>query len=103
MTPSKGAGKSETPDGTVRVWSSFGLSLPIGDSYAHFKCDFGHERIAKSSKKSDIDNVADAIDSYNEERLLGIIERYSEIVKDAVEEVENSTVKGRAKKRMRQQ
>lgn len=94
----------------VSVWSEVGVTLPIGDTYAHFRFSFGHERIAKNGTQAELKRVAALIDEFNSEELERRVDVYMNLVKRVMSEdhtVEPETkdkkgsVRDRAKKRLK--
>lgn len=68
----------------VRVWSELAVTLPLGDTTAHLRFAFGHERLAKSSAEVDVKKAAAMTDSFNEEELERRIRKYRRVIERAL-------------------
>lgn len=95
-------------EGGVRVGSSAGLTLPIGDTTAHFRFEFWHERIAKNDSLSELKKTERLIHEFNLEVLESRTEEYQRAIKrimndedDDEEDEGPRNVKARAKRRVR--
>lgn len=82
---------------SVRVWSEVGVTLPIGDTYAHFRVSFGHERISPTDSTKDLKETTNLVDEFNEEQLDKMLRKYSRMVREALEEVTEESLPDRQK------
>jgi hypothetical protein len=86
---SKRGGRTKIADGSVRVWSEVGVTLPIFDAegnstYASLRFGFGHERICKSSSVVELDRTETLIDEFNEKVLEKRLQKYQRSTRRAV-------------------
>lgn len=93
-------------DGTVRVWSTVGATLPIPESYGNIKFSFGHERIAKSGAQEEIRKTALLIDEFNEAELERRLKKYRRLFDRVMNEDEDDapaheSVRERARKKIK--
>lgn len=94
-------------DGSVRVWSSVGITVAITDDPPQFlKLEFGHERIAKNDTTNELRRVARLIDEFNEAEIEKRVDQYSRLIKRHEVEVgetdpepRRGSVKERARRR----
>lgn len=86
------------PDGTVRVWSELGVTLPIGETTAHIRFSFGHERIAKSTQ-ADIDRAEALVDEFNEKVLDKRVKKHVRTINRILNEADRPSKKGAKKKK----
>src|SRR6478735_2538606 len=70
-------GRMKQTDGTVRVWSEVGLTVPVGDTTAHIRFLFGHERIAKNDTQEEIKRTEKLIDEFNEAVVEAKVRKYT--------------------------
>lgn len=86
----------------VVVGSEIGVTLPIGDSTAHLRFSFWHERIAKSDSVDEIRKTAALVDEFNEAELDRRMQKYLRLIKRILNEEEAddepATKKGKGKK-----
>ena len=87
-------------DGSVRVWSSVGVTIPIqNDPPAFLRFSFGHERIAKKGTAAEVSRVADAVDEFNENELQKRLKKYVRMVRVISNDPEHEEKpKGKGKK-----
>lgn len=97
----------------VRVWSEVGVTLPIGESTAHLRFSFGHERLSKSGSQAEIQKTAALVDEFNEAELDRRVVKYRRLIgrilsaeDDEVDEVRSKknrkkSVQERAQKRLK--
>lgn len=99
----KTAGRQRLDDGTVRVWSTVGATIPIPDSYGNIKFSFGHERIARSDSQDAITKTEALIDEFNEKTLEKRLNKYFRMYRRIDNEVseDDGSVKSRAKKKLK--
>lgn len=105
-TTKKKVSSMTLPDGTVRVWSTVGATLPIPDSYGNIKFSFGHERIAKSSSQEEIRKTALLVDEFNEAELERRLKKYRRLFDRVMTEDEDDkpaheSVRDRARKKIK--
>jgi hypothetical protein len=67
--------------GEVIVGSEVGVTLPIGDSTAHLRFSFWHERISPSDSEEDIKATAALVDDFNEAEIERRVKKYRRLVK----------------------
>lgn len=96
-------GRQRLEDGTVRVWSTVGATIPIPDSYGNIKFSFGHERIARSDSQESISKTEALIDEFNEKTLEKRLNKYFRMYRRVEGESESSddSVKARARKKLK--
>lgn len=99
----KTAGRQRLDDGTVRVWSTVGATIPIPDSFGNIKFSFGHERIARSDSQESISKTEALIDEFNEKTLEKRLNKYFRMYRRIENESGDAddSVKARAKKRLK--
>lgn len=78
-------------DGRVRMGSEVGVTLPVGDSTAHIRFSFWHERIAKNDSQEELKRTAAQIDEFNEAELERRIRQYQRLIRRVSEEEDEST------------
>lgn len=105
QTRSKKRTVKKTDSGQVVVGSEVGVTIPVGDTTAHLRFSFWHERLAKSDSQAEIKRVANLVDEFNEEEVDRRVEKYRKVIKrilqeDDDEEPRGSTVQDRARKKM---
>lgn len=95
----------------VRVGSAIGVTLPIGDTTAHFRTDFWHERIAPKGTQEEIRKTFALVDEANKAELERRVAEYRRMITRILgEEVEDEddedeaeeTPSERAKRRLRE-
>lgn len=96
-------GRQRLDDGTVRVWSTAGATVPIPDTYGSIRFSFGHERIARSDSPEQIKRTEALIHEFNEDVLEKRITQYLRMFKRIESEVEadDGSVSYRAKARLK--
>lgn len=100
----KRAGRTNLADGTVRVWSEVGVTLPVLDAagestYASIRFGFGHERICKNSTQAELDRQETLMDEFNETVLNKRLKKYQRATRRAVtqqDDDEKPTKKGKS-------
>lgn len=98
-------GRQHLDDGTVRVWSEVGLTLPVGDTTAHIRFLFGHERIAKNSTEAEISRTEKLIDAFNEEVVERKVRKYTRLIgawQGSEEEEGKEDTRSRARRRAKE-
>jgi hypothetical protein len=93
----------------VVVGSEVGVTLPIGDTTAHLRFSFWHERIAKSDSQEEILRTVNLVDEFNEEELNRRVPKYRRLIARMLNEEDDddepkkkdSDVQARARKRMK--
>lgn len=60
---------SDPDDGRCIVGSEIGVTIPIGDTTAHLRFSFWHERIAKNGTQAELRRVTNALEEFNEAEL----------------------------------
>jgi hypothetical protein len=60
---------SDPDDGRCIVGSEIGVTIPIGDTTAHLRFSFWHERIAKNGTQAELKRVTNALEEFNEAEL----------------------------------
>lgn len=83
----------------VLVWSEVGMSVPVGDTYAHLRFSFGHERFAKSDSLKDLKETSALVDEFNEEELDRRTRKYMRLVKQILNEDEDSEEEEKKRRR----
>lgn len=102
VSETRSRGMRKQTDGTVRVWSEFGMTIPVGESMAFIKFTFGHERIAPDSSETTLRKVTADIDKYNEEEAERRIRKYTRLVtawEADEEDQEREDTRSRARRR----
>lgn len=96
-------GRQRLEDGTVRVWSTCGATVPIPDTYGSIRFSFGHERIARSDSQEQIRKTENLIHEFNEATLEKRITQYLRMFKRIEGEVDadDGSVSYRAKARLK--
>jgi hypothetical protein len=100
------SGRQRLADGTVRVWSTAGATIPVPDTpYANIRFSFGHERIARSGSQDAIKKTEQLVHDFNEEVLEKRISQYLRMFKriEGEVEAEDGTVSQRAKAKLKKQ
>lgn len=85
---------------SVRVWSEIGVTLPIGDTTAHIRFSFGHERVAKNSTQAEIARTSDLVDEFNEKELDKRLTKHVRTIKRVLNE-EQKAPKAKKKESVR--
>lgn len=80
VSETRSRGQRKQDDGSVRVWSEFGMTLPVGESMAFIKFAFGHERIAPNDNVETLKRTVADIDKFNEEEAERRIRKYTRLV-----------------------
>lgn len=74
-------------DGTVRCWSSIGLTLPLeGIDYGSYRIDFGHERISPADDQDSLNETFALIEELNERKLDRAIRKHQRLVAQVMNE-----------------
>lgn len=98
-------GRVNQADGTVRVWSEVGLTLPVGDTTAHIRFLFGHERVAKNDSQAEITRTEKLIDEFNENVVAAKVRKYTRLIQawesETVDQA-NEGVRTRARRKVRE-
>ncbi len=95
---------TKTESTGVRVWSEVGLTIPIGDTTAHLRFAFGHERIAKNGTQEEIRKTAALVDEFNESELERRVEKYRRLITRVMQEQDEPEIKSvqaRARRKMK--
>lgn len=77
----------KTSDDRVVIGSEIGVSIPIGDTFAHLRFSFWSERFAKSDSRADIRKTAEEVDEFNERELDRRLQKHIKTVKAALREM----------------
>lgn len=64
----------------VVVGSEVAVTIPIGDTTAHLRFGFWHERIAPGSSQESIRKTAELVDEFNEDELNRRLEKYRRLI-----------------------
>lgn len=79
--------------------SEVGMSIPIGDTFAHLRFSFWHERISPSDSIADLKATAELIEEFNEEELDRRVRKMKRLVRQILnEDDDDDKRKGRRKK-----
>lgn len=72
-------------DGMVVVGSEIGVSLPIGDTFAHIRFSFWSERLCRDDRES-VRKTAAEVDEFNERELDRRLSKHVKMVRAALRE-----------------
>lgn len=97
-------GRQKQSDGTVRVWSEVGLTLPVDDTTAHIRFLFGHERLAKNDTQAEIRKTEKLIDEFNERTVSDKVEKYTRLIRSlqAAAQEDDGGTRSRARRKARE-
>ncbi len=89
----------------VRIYSEVGMTLPIGDTTAHIRFTFGHERIAKNDTQAEIRRTEKLIDEFNEKVVQEKVQKYTRLIvawQGEAEADETEGVRARARRKAKE-
>lgn len=87
----------------VVVGSEIGVTLPIGDTTAHLRFSFWHERIAKSDSADEIRRTASLVDDFNEAELDRRTKKYLRLIARIMNEDDDEEEDDEPKKKGKKQ